>query len=61
MRVQVPPVGPLNEVNMKEVNKGLVEEYYDTVKQALKVDLKREPTHEEIMEIVNKLVKKWYV
>ena len=36
----------------------MINEYYDVVKDALRVDLKREPTHEEVMEIVNKIIKR---
>lgn len=39
-------------------NQGLINEYYDTVRDALRVELKREPTEHEIMEIVNRLILK---
>lgn len=42
------------------LNKGIIDEYYETVQSALRIDLKREPTEEEIMEVVNKLIKKCY-
>lgn len=44
---------------MPEKHKGLINEYYEVVKEALRVELKREPSHEEIMEIVNKLIAKY--
>lgn len=43
---------------MFTLNQGLIDEYYDTVQAALRIDLRREPSHEEIMEIVNKLLDK---
>lgn len=41
-------------------NRGIINEYYDTVKDALRIELKREPTEEEIMEVVNKFIKRCY-
>ena len=43
---------------MPEKHQGLIHEYYDVVRDALRIDLKREPTENEIMEIVNKLINK---
>ena len=37
---------------------GFVEEYYDVAKAALKIELGRAPTHEEVMEVVYALIKK---
>lgn len=44
---------------MPEKHQGLINEYYETIKDALRVSLKREPTHEEVMEVVNKLIEKY--
>jgi hypothetical protein len=44
---------------MPEKHKGLINEYYDTARDALRIELRREPTHEEVMEIVNKLILKY--
>jgi hypothetical protein len=35
-------------------------EYYDIIKDALRVELKREPTHEEILEILNNIKRKHF-
>ena len=34
------------------MNQGMISEYYDIVQSALRVDLNREPTHDEIMKVV---------
>ncbi len=38
---------------MDQPNQGILHEYYDVFQQALKLELGREPTHEEIMYHVN--------
>lgn len=40
---------------MTQSNQGILNEYYDVFKDALRIDLGREPTHEEIMEHVKKI------
>lgn len=42
------------------MNQGLIDEYYSIFKDALKVELGREPTHEEIMYHVNLILGKYY-
>lgn len=37
---------------------GIITEYYDEVRDALRVELKREPTHSEVMEKVVKIIDK---
>jgi hypothetical protein len=34
----------------------MISEYYDTVRDALTIELSREPTHSEIMEIVLNII-----
>ena len=38
------------------MSQGMISEYYDVVKEALRIDLDREPTHAEIMEVVMNIV-----
>lgn len=34
----------------------MISEYYDVVRDALRIDLEREPSHSEIMEVVMSIV-----
>jgi len=43
-----------------QTNQGILNEYYDVFKQALRQELGREPTHEEIMYHVNIIKDKCY-
>ena len=43
---------------MDQTNQGILHEYYDVFQQAFRVALGREPTHEEIMSHVNKILRK---
>ena len=40
---------------MDQTNQGILHEYYDVFQQALRIELGREPTHEEIMEHVKQI------
>lgn len=42
---------------MDQSNQGIIHEYYDVFQQALRIDLGREPTHEEIMYHVNQILR----
>lgn len=43
---------------MNQTNQGILHEYYDVFQQALRIDLGREPTHEEIMYHINQILRK---
>ena len=43
---------------MNQSNQGILHEYYEVFQQALRIELKREPTHEEIMYHVNLILNK---
>lgn len=45
---------------MDRSNQGILHEYYDVFQQALKLELGREPTHEEIMYHVNLIIEKYH-
>jgi hypothetical protein len=38
------------------MNQGMISEYFDIVREALKIELDREPSHQEIMEIVYSII-----
>jgi hypothetical protein len=38
------------------INPGMISEYYDTVYAALSHELRREPSHTEVMEIVLRII-----
>ena len=42
---------------MDQPNQGILHEYYEEYRQALRIELNREPTHEEIMYHVNQILR----
>ncbi len=45
---------------MDQTNQGILHEYYEVFQQALRIELGREPTHEEVMYHVNLIKDKCY-
>lgn len=45
---------------MDQTNQGILHEYYEVFQQALRIELGREPTHDEIMYHVNLIKDKCY-
>lgn len=40
------------------MSNGMIAEYYDSVRDALRIELSREPGHQEIMEVVMNIINK---
>jgi hypothetical protein len=42
------------------MNQGWINEYYDVIESALRVELNRQPTEEEILEILENIKRKYF-
>ena len=42
---------------MDQSNQGILHEYYEEYRQALRIELNREPTHDEIMYHINQILR----